>query len=575
VQQIILNMKKYILPIITFCCSLTALAQIPENGLVAYYSFDNGIKDDHTNNYRSLTINNRETGYYLSDEGKIGKALIATIFNNTDCLYRNDSNLQFKTSFTISTWIKLSIAKPSTYGSIVCNRKNQNQPTYNNFALVTYSERLNSTRLQFYVNDSMVQSFEPLDTGWHHVAAIYNAGNAKLFVDGTLVHERNDFPTSIEYGNPDGGTLENMLQIGNVNGINNNSFNNIIDEIALYNRALSTTEIQSLYNATSNELVLLKQQWLKIINGEKNAATQVSAKDGNFIGFIRAGENFVMDIFNNAVNQERYLNQSNITSADNIQISSNGHSLIKNGDNVYYYSGGRGYSDITDGQVTDIALNSTVAYKIGPKRTGIYKYENEAWVAIDESIAASKISVANDGTIAIIGEEGDPSIRNVNDTSFTFNTSIKFNEISIASANLAFATTLDGAIYKYTPSTGWVLFNLLPGMDKIAIANDGNLFGINQGSIYRFEGRTTGIREYNTQLSFTAFPNPANDLITISTQKKTTLVQVYNLMGELVKTVKNTDNIFIGDLNNGIYLLHVTDGSGQTGVQKIVITHSY
>jgi hypothetical protein len=204
---------------------------------------------------------------------------------------------------------------------------------------------------------------------------------------------------------------------------------------------------------------------------------------------------------------------------------------------------------------------------------GLYKYTNGAWATLDDVILVSKISVADDGTIAIIGEEGNPAIRNVNDTTFNFNISFLFTEITVASANLAFATTTEGVIYKYTPSTGWVLFNSLPAMSKISVANDGNLFGINQGSIYRFEGRTTGIKEYNTPLSFTAFPNPVNDLITISTQKKTTLVQVYSLMGELVKTVKNTDNIFIGDLNNGIYLLHVTDTDGRTGVQKIVIAH--
>jgi hypothetical protein len=565
-------MKKQLLALFAACSTLAAMAQIPENGLVAYYSFDNNITDEHTRNYKALSINNRETAYQLSETAKFGKSLLTSVSDNSDCLYRNDSTLLFKTSFTISAWIKVSgTTKPSTWGTIVGNRKNQNESIYNNFLLTTNYNSGSGIKVHFYISDSLVQSPDDIDSNWHHLVAVYNAGNGKLYVDGVLKGERNDLPASINYGTPNATTLVNMLQIGNVNGINNSSFNNLVDELALYNRALSAAEIQSLYTATSNDLVVLKQQWGKIVSGEKNPIREISAKNGNYIGYIRSGQNFVLDIGTGNVEQENY--QPNTTAADQIHISSNGHALIKNGNNLFYYAGNSGYIDISNGEIATTALNATAAYKIGSKGLGLYKYTNGAWATLDDVILVSKISVADDGTIAIIGEEGNPAIRNVNDTTFNFNISFLFTEITVASANLAFATTTEGVIYKYTPSTGWVLFNSLPAMSKISVANDGNLFGINQGSIYRFEGRTTGIKEYNTPLSFTAFPNPVNDLITISTQKKTTLVQVYSLMGELVKTVKNTDNIFIGDLNNGIYLLHVTDTDGRTGVQKIVIAH--
>lgn len=571
-QQNTYNMKKQLLTLLTVCSALAAVAQIPENGLVAYYSFDNNITDEHTRNYKALSVNNRETAYQLSETAKFGKSLLTSVSDNSDCLYRNDSALQFKTSFTISTWIKISgTTKPSGWGTIVGNRRNQNESIYNNFMLTTNYNRGSGIKVHFYISDSLVESPDDIDSSWHHLVAVYNAGNGKLYVDGILKGERNDLPVSINYGTPDATTLVNMLQIGNVNGINNSSFNNLIDELALYNRALSAAEIQSLYTATSNDLVVLKQQWEKIVSGEKNRVDEVTAKNGNYIGYIRIGQNFVLDIGTGNVEQEYY--QPNTTAADQIHISSNGHALIKNGNNLFYYAGSNGYIDISNGEIATTALNATAAYKIGSKGLGLYKYTNGAWATLDDAILVSKISVADDGTIAILSEEGNPAISTGTDLTFNFNTSFVFTEITIASANLAFATKIDGSIYKYTPSTGWVLFNSLPAMSKISVANDGNLFGISNGSVYRFHLTSTGLKESENQLAFSVYPNPSNDIISINSIKEIKSIAIVNLIGDVVKTIQNQTEINVSELSNGIYMLHVTDANGHGGVQKIVIAH--
>lgn len=565
-------MRKQLLALFTICNAVFAMAQIPENGLVAYYSFDNNITDEHTRNYKTLNINNRETGYYLSDNGKFGKALIAGISDVSDCLYRNDSTLLFKNSFTISTWIKLGITSPSNWGTIVCNRKNQSRATYNNFMLTTNTNSSTSEiKLHFYVNDSLVESPTALDTAWHHVVAVYNSGNAKLYVDGVLKHERNDFPTSINYDTPNASTLENMFQIGNINGNGGSSFNNIIDEMALYNRALTTSEIQSLYNATSNDLILLRQQWKKILDGTKNGVTEITAKNENFIGYIKGGQNFVMNITTNSVSQEMYT--TNTALATNIYLSNNGHALIQNGSSdLYYYAGSGGYTNIAGNGVTTGALNATNAYKIGAQNQGVYKYENNNWVDVNGTVSASKIAVANDETILLLNANGNPAISSGPNYTFNFNSSNIFTSVAIINSNLAYATNDDGIIYKYTNNT-WTIFNTLPAMSKIAAANDGTLFGISIGSVYRFEPLTTGIKENIMQLNFSVYPNPANSIVTINTQENIKEITMFNILGELVLTETEKNIINVSSINKGIYLLQVKTKDGAIGTKKIIVNN--
>ena len=90
------------------------------------------------------------------------------------------------------------------------------------------------------------------DGQWHHVAATYDGTNMFLYVDGTL-----------DVSQPATGLID---QTGDPVCIGANSqayvpdcdcnetgyfFNGLIDEVSIYNRALSTSEIQTIYTAGS------------------------------------------------------------------------------------------------------------------------------------------------------------------------------------------------------------------------------------------------------------------------------------------------------------------------------------
>jgi hypothetical protein len=88
-----------------------------------------------------------------------------------------------------------------------------------------------------------------LDDGqWHFVAAVYNCpysdGDKRLYFDGVLVQETNVL----------GSFCENTddAWIGNVNDNGNQFWPGMLSDIALFNRALSASEVAALYTVATN-----------------------------------------------------------------------------------------------------------------------------------------------------------------------------------------------------------------------------------------------------------------------------------------------------------------------------------
>jgi hypothetical protein len=80
------------------------------------------------------------------------------------------------------------------------------------------------------------------DGNWHHVTAVNNGVNTKVYVDGTLVATRiGAFPNN-QNGSNSFGVVSN-------NGTYGNYFSGNIDQTLIYNRELSQTEVVNLYNA--------------------------------------------------------------------------------------------------------------------------------------------------------------------------------------------------------------------------------------------------------------------------------------------------------------------------------------
>ena len=65
------------------------------------------------------------------------------------------------------------------------------------------------------------------------------------------------------------------------------------------------------------------------------------------------------------------------------------------------------------------------------------------------------------------------------------------------------------------------------------------------------------------------YPNPAKEKVTINGIEAAE-VQVYNAIGQLVKTVRNSNEINVAGLAEGVYLVRIMDAEGKNYVARVM-----
>jgi len=143
-------------------------------------------------------------------------------------------------SFSISAWIKLN-RLPASPNDYVISEKNGDVAAYTFF--VSY---INSRSGLFLQDSSSIYSevdgITSLQLGnWYHIVGVRNKATGKtyLYVNGVLDNQAND-PT---------GNIDITLDLFVGGGWGYGYFNGTIDEVKIYNRALTQGEISSLHSS--------------------------------------------------------------------------------------------------------------------------------------------------------------------------------------------------------------------------------------------------------------------------------------------------------------------------------------
>jgi len=147
--------------------------------------------------------------------------------------------LDLNASGTISVWVWVNEIPASTYTALAIKRFGDYSRPYNlylNPAEMVYFTLGNSTTLNSN-SDSVTYSTSLKDGSWHHVVGVWNYTNLSLYVDGIKRNEKARTVGDLEINNE-------ALWIGRRTGY----FNGTIDALRIYNRSLSLSEIQNLYN---------------------------------------------------------------------------------------------------------------------------------------------------------------------------------------------------------------------------------------------------------------------------------------------------------------------------------------
>ena len=79
-----------------------------------------------------------------------------------------------------------------------------------------------------------------------------------------------------------------------------------------------------------------------------------------------------------------------------------------------------------------------------------------------------------------------------------------------------------------------------------------------------------GIQDNTVGFSVQVYPNPTRERVTIDGAEAAE-VQVYNALGQLVKTVLGTNEIDLSGLVEGVYLVRIMDADGKNHVARVAV----
>jgi hypothetical protein len=201
------------------------------SGLILYYKFDEGSGTtalDASGNSRNGTLSGTIPPSYVT--GYIGTNALS--FNGLHSYVDSgvDSAANLGTgNFTAVCWIK------TTYGSTEV-AIGKNSGVGDKYWLGTSGTAFGSVNGHNITGGSSVS-----DGNWHHLAMTCNGGTITVYLDGTSVATGSYTGACNPSGNMHVGDWGTSAQF---------RWNGSLDEVALYNRALSGAEISTLFHQT-------------------------------------------------------------------------------------------------------------------------------------------------------------------------------------------------------------------------------------------------------------------------------------------------------------------------------------
>ncbi len=202
-------------------------------GVVSYYPFNGSVADNSgfSNNLTPLYMS------YTTD--RFDRASSAASFNGSTTRTWN-VNPSFvvnrSSSFTVSTWVKFNTTTPTQTIMLL-------GPATTGYMDLILD--LNSTGTLRWAATNNVDPAISVQSGiaaglWNHVAAVYDQGKLTLYINGTSVGTINYTYTAST------ATASPMTIGAYYSGTASNHLNGVLDEMRMYNRALTPSEIGGL-----------------------------------------------------------------------------------------------------------------------------------------------------------------------------------------------------------------------------------------------------------------------------------------------------------------------------------------
>lgn len=570
--------------------------------LVKAFPFDFSAFDQD-NTVQFATSNATFPITYVADRNdKQGSAMATTASATRDCLI---PNIPLGTSDrSISFWFKTpGFAFPGatlfTYGS---------ETTYENFG-ISSSYVSGSFKVAFLSSSyaSVTTAVIP-ENSWNHLVAVFNNANKdlKIYLNGTNIATIN---------RPLLNTTLNFFKIG--------GFNGAIDDLKIYNRAITDPEVVGLL--LNNNLTVPTP----IAPEVENISSVPSAFNSKINYTINANFDTTTTIIRYGTNSGNLNNQ--ITGISTSGLQTLGESTITGlqSSTQYFYQieATNSVSTFTSPINNFTTISSTIAeYTFNGTLSNIagtepFSAANTTFTANRNNVANSALSITpSAGTSAAI--TGLPLADSPRTISFWYKLDANVNNSSVFSygttgasqfgmfiqstgrpvfwSNLAdpvFGTssfaasnwhhvvlTYDGtnlSIYMNGALQGTKSFTANTATSAIKFFNSSTTLGLDDLKIYSvaldqaaitslYTNNTLATENFNQKnLEVNLYPNPSNDEVNIEMKNEVDSIEIYTILGQKVLESKNKQ-INVSSLATGIYMVRIKDTENAISTKKFI-----
>ena len=569
-----MNMKKTILFLAlgVLLTTQTLFAQVPSyvptNGLVGYWGFNGNAYDQSGNGLNGIV-----SGATLSTDrfGNTGSAY-SFLNGNQFITLPTPKNNTFINSMSYSLWYK---EVPNTDYVNIFN-------TTGNKALV-----LNPNANGIRANDGNsfgLDAYSPALSinGWKHICVIYVGQVISIYINGALINSgTTGFPNTIQYNSAQSVVGSTYLMGGQY------PFSGLVDDITLYNRALTQQEITAMYSGVnySDTCNAVSGSLTNGLVGYWPFCGNANDDSGNGLNGVVNGATLTTDRFGNSNSAYSFDGVNDFISTSYSGI------LATNSRSISFW-----YNSISNN------IEETVFTDYGGNKCG----DGFACTLFP----SNKPGV--DNTCSYIKSNSMTSVNNWNYYTVTYNSS---DRPYIYNCKLY----INGILQSSSQSSTLYNINTLNGVNMVFGAS--RLFGPN--SVQFFNGKLDDIGIWNRALSqqeitqlynqnqcmtnitvtdtliinvgklsyanpvtyannITLYPNPANTLVNISFTNITDLtgghINIINSLGQQVATTPITlsgTNTTLGRTSwggSGLYFVQIINSQGQiVDIKKIIL----
>lgn len=213
---------------------------LPQEGLVAWYPFFNNA-DDLSGNQLNANVNG---AVFTSDRnGELNQAMFFDGVDDFLSVAHNELlELSTDNAMSVAYWVKLESLPPGSNLDIIFSKQSGSGNSQTGWNI---NQNSSITQSLTVGNNGGLQGIGvgllPLET-WYHVTLTWDNTSRRAHLDGVLIDEQSVSSTI--------GANEVDLLIGKANWINSNAqhFNGTLDDIAIYSRALTQSEVEAIYN---------------------------------------------------------------------------------------------------------------------------------------------------------------------------------------------------------------------------------------------------------------------------------------------------------------------------------------